>query len=335
MRSSILRAIIFSAVTLVPAIAQTSDEPVVAFVTGTTLNLATSSGEITQKIDAKNSVYNFALSRDRKLLVTVSADTATGGSLYLLNLQTYVQTRLTNRHLYFKAKELGKGETEVYNDPQFSPDGRRLAFAIHTDNPGDGNDAINDSGPIAVMSLETRKVSVLKSTENIGGEGLCFANTPMWSPDGKWILFNCENGAFITDVGGTTIRELKLGTEKNTMAYATSWVGNSCILTVQNIEVQPDNNESEEVLVFSLHTSQSRSPAALFASPKWTVTGLIEASESAFIHRSDSGISIETNEKTWSFPKIQQEFMERYSWRAPAAHIIGGWHPSSIPQECK
>lgn len=335
MRASILRAIVFSAIATVPAVAQTSDEPVVAFVTATTLNLAASSGKVTQKIDVKKPVYNFALSGDRKLLVTVSADTATGGNLYLLNLQTHTQTRLTNGHLYFKTKDLDRDETEVYDDPQFSPDGRSIVFAIHTDNPGDGNDAINDSGPIAVMDLQTRKARVLKSTENIGGEGLCFANTPMWSPDGKWILFNCENGAFITDAGGTTIRELKLGTDQNTMAYATSWVGNSCVLTVQNIEVQPDNKESDEILLFNLHTSKSRSPAALFASPKWAVAGLIEASESAFIRRSDSGISIETNEKTWGFSEIQREFKEQSSWRAPAAHIMGGWHPSSIPQECK
>ena len=335
MRSSILRAIVFSAAATIPAIAQTSDEPVVAFVAGTTLNLAAPSGKITQKIDVKNPIYSFALSKDRKLLVTVSADTATGGNLYLLNLQTHAQARLTNGHLYFKTKDLDKDETEVYDDPQFSPDGLSLVFAIHTDNPGDGNDAINDSGPIAVMNLRTRKVRVLKSTENIGGEGLCFANTPKWSPDGKWILFNCESGAFITDVAGTTIRELKLGTEANTIAYATSWVGNSCVLTVRNIEVQPDNKESDEILLFNPHTSKSGSPATLFSSPKWAVSGLIEASESVFIHRSDSGISIETNEMTWSFPEIQREFKERLSWRASAAHIIGGWHPLSIPQECK
>jgi hypothetical protein len=230
--------------------------------------------------------------------------------------------------LYFKTKELDKNETEVYDDPQFSPDGRSLAFAIHTDNPGDGNDAINDSGPIAVMDLQTRKVRVLKSTENIDGQGLCFANTPMWSPDGKSILFNCENGAFITNVRGTTLRELKLGREQNNMAYAISWVGNSCILSMPDIEVQPDKKESNEIL-FDLDTSESLSPATLFASPKRDTTGLIEATETAIIRRVESGISIETSGKTWTF------LQDGNSWKNPPAHILGGWQPSSIPTECK
>lgn len=335
MRGSILRAIVFSAVASVPVIAQTSDEPVVAFVTESTLSFAASSGKITTKIDLDRPVYNFALSADRKLLVTVSADTATGGNLYLLNLQTHAQKKLTNGHLYFKAKDLDKDETEVYDDPQFSPDGRSLVFAIHTDNPGDGNDAINDSGPIAVMDLQTRKVRVLKSTENIGSEGLCFANTPMWSLDGRRILFNCENGAFITDVGGTTTRQLKFGTVQSPDGYAVSWIGNGCVLTMQESEDQPTGQSKENLLFLNLSTSEAQSSVALFAAPNRPTAGLIEASESTFIRRVDSGLSVETDGKTWSFPEIRWEFKDRYSWRNPPAHILGGWKPSSIPQECK
>ena len=317
------------------AAAQTPKEPVVAFMNGTTLTMISSSGEVSRTIDLKNPFYNFSLSKDRKLLIAVSPDTETGGNLYLLNLQTHTNTRLTNGLLYYKAKDLNKDEKEVYDDPQFSPDGRSLAFAIHTDNPGDGNDAINDSGPIAVMNLQTRKVRVLKSTENIGGEGPCFANNPSWSPDGKWILFNCENGAFITDVGGTTLRELKPKTGQNFISYATSWVGNGCVLTLQSVKDQSDNATSEQILLFNLHNSQSQSPAALFASPGGNITGMIEASESAFILRVESGISIEVNGKKWEFPEIKKEFKEQYSWRNPPAHILGGWRSASIPHDCE
>lgn len=335
MQSSTFRAVLFSAILTVPAIAQSSKEPVVAYVSGMTLTLAASSGQVTQTIDLKHPVYNFALSRDRKLLVIVAPDTETGGSMSLIDLQTHTQTKLTNGHLYFKAKELDKGETEIYDDPQLSPDDRALAFAIHTDNPGDGNDAINDSGPIAVMDLQTRKVRVLKSTENIDGQGFCFANRPTWSPDGKWILFNCENGAFITDSQGTTLRDLKLGTDKDASTYAVSWVGNSCVLYVQSVNVQPDNNDNDEALLFNLHTSASLDPATMFAFPKRSVAGLTEASDLAFIRLSSSGISIETNGKKWTFPDIQRILNERYSWRPPAAHIIGGWRHSTIPHGCE
>ena len=143
MRIPILQAFCLAASLTIPAIAQSPEEPVVAFATGTTLVLASASGQVTQRVGLGHPLYNFALSSDRKLIVVVAPNTATGGSLSLLDLQTHRQTRLTSGNLYFKASELDKGETEVYDDPQFSPDRRSLAFAIHTDNPGDGNDAIN------------------------------------------------------------------------------------------------------------------------------------------------------------------------------------------------
>jgi Tol biopolymer transport system component len=331
-----LQTVFLLALLTTPAFAQTSNEPVVAFVNGTTLTLAASSGQIIQNIDLKQPVYNFALSKDRKLLVIVSPDTQTGGHLILLNLQTHMQTRLTNGNLYFKAKDLDKGETEVYDDPAFSPDGYSLAFAIHTDNPGDGNDAINDSGPLAVMDLQTRKVRVLKSTENIDGQGFCFANTPMWSPDGKWILFSCENGGFITDAQGTTLRDLKLGLDQGANTSPVSWVGNSCVLYSQSHSNGSSLvHDSDEVYLFNLKTSLSQNPASLMAFPKWSVAGLREASNSAFIRQLNTGIFIETKDKQRMFPEIKRTINEYNSWKAPAAHIIGGWQPSSIPPECK
>ncbi len=336
MRNRYFQAVLFLTFLAIPVIAQTSNEPVVAFVNGTNLILAASSGQITQTIDLKHPVYNFALSKDRKLLVIVYPDTQTGGHMSLFNLQTHTQTRLTNGNLYFKVKDLDKGETEVFDDPAFSPDGHSLAFAIHTDNPGDGNDAINDSGPLAVMDLQTRKVRVLKSTENINGQGFCFANTPMWSPDGKWILFSCEDGGFITDVRGTTLRDLKLGTDQGANASPVSWVGNSCILYSQSHSNGSSLvHDSDEAFLFNLQTSQSQNPALLMTFPKWSVAGLREASGSAFIRQIDTSIFIETNDKQRIFPEIKHSINERNSWKAPAAHIIGEWKPSSIPPDCK
>jgi Tol biopolymer transport system component len=336
MRTLILRAFCFAASLTIPAIAQSPDGPVVAFTTGTTLVLALASGQVTQRIDLTHPVYNFALSSDRKLLVTVAPDTATGGSLSLLDLQTHRQTRLTSGNLYFKASELDKGETEVYDDPQFSPDRRSLAFAIHTDNPGDGNDAINDSGPIAVMDLQSRKVRVLRATENIDGQGSCFANSPMWSPDGRWILFNCEDGAFVTDAQGTHLRELKLGTDRDASTSAVSWVGNSCVLYLQSHTTNGSQDPSkDEVLLYDMRTSNSWKPALKMPFPSWTSTGLREASDSAFILESSAGKVVEINGKEWTFPAARLVFNGYYSWRSPAAHVVGGWQSSSIPHECE
>lgn len=336
MRTLILQAFCLAASLTIAANAQSSDEPVVAFAAGTTLTLASATGPVTQRIDLGHPVYNFALSSDRKLLVTVAPDTATGGNLSLLDLQTHTQTRLTSGNLYFKASELNKDEREVYDDPQFSPNRRSLAFVIHTDNPGNGNDAIDDSGPIAVMDLRSRRVRVLKSTENIDGQGLCFANSPMWSPDGKWILFNCEDGAFVADAQGVNLRDLKLGTDKDALTSAVSWVGNNCVLYLQshttNGSLDPDKDEA---LLFNLRTSSSLKPGSNIPFPGSIVTGLREASDSALILESSAGKTIETNGKEWTFPATRLEFNGYYSWTAPAAHIIGGWQPSSIPRDCE
>ena len=327
-----LRAVAIAIALAIPAASQSPQPPVVALATGTSLTLATASGQIAQRIPLKRPVYAFALSRDRKLLATVAPDTQTGGSLSLLNLQTHTQTRLTTGHLYFQAKDLNKGETEVYDDPQFSPDGRSLAFAIHTDNPGDGNDAVMDSGPIAVMDLATRKVRVLHSTTKIDGQGPCFANDPMWSPDGKWILFNCEDGAFITDAQGAELRGLKWGTDRDASSYAVSWVGNGCVLYARVVDAAPGVHyyDAAEALLFNWHTGKSQSPKPLPGFAKRSVAGLQEASPSAVIRRTDKELAIETDEKTWSFP----ESMWTRS-KPPAAHLLESWPSDHIPTGCE
>jgi len=335
-RTLILQAFCLAASLNIAANAQSSDEPLVAFATGTALTLASATGRVTQRIDLGHPIYNFALSRDRRLLVTVALDTATGGNLSLLDLQTHMQTKLTVGNLYFKTSELNKDEREVYDDPQFSPDRRSLAFAIHTDNPGDGNDAIDDSGPIAVMDLQSRKVRVLKSTENIEGQGSCFASSPRWSPDGKWILFNCEDGAFVTDARGASLRDLKLGTDGDAQTSAVSWAGNSCVLYLQSHTTNGSLDPSkDEVLLFSLRTSISSKPTSKMPFPNWTATGLQEASDSAFILLSDTGKTIETSGKEWTFPVTRQDFDGYTPLMWPAAHIIADWKPSSIPRECE
>jgi len=318
----------------IPAFAQTSNEPAVAFVTGTTLTLASASGQVTQEIELGHPVYDFALSKDQNLLVTVSSDTPNGGNLSLLDLRSHTQTQLTNGHLYFT--RLNEEETEVYADPQFSPDGKSLVFGVHGNENNDGNDAEENSGPLAVYDIASHKIQVLKSTTNIDGQGECSEWNPMWSPDGKWILFNCEDGAFITDARGTTLRDLKLGTDEDAGTSAVSWVGNGCVLYVQShTDASSLNRERDGIRLFSLRTSESQISTALPAFPKESLAGLRESSDEAAIMESSSGVAIKTREKVWTFPEIERVFDGYHSRRATAAHVIGGWQPSAIPPECK
>lgn len=334
MRVLNLPAVVLAASLTIPAIAQTSGDPVVAYVTGATLNLAASTGRVTQRIDLKHPVYDFALSKDRKLLVTVSTDSPNGGNLSLVDLTSHLETRLTNGHLYFT--HLNEGETEVYADLQFSPDGKSVVFGVHGNVNNDGNDAWEASGPIATIDLESHKIRVLKSTEDIDGQGPCDVSSPMWLPDGKWILFDCEDGGFIADVGGTTLRDLKLGTDKDASTWAVSWVGNGCVLYVQlHMDASTLDQERDGIRLFNLRTSKSRISTVLPALSRESLTGLRESSDEVAIMQSSSAVAIETREKLWSFPEIEQVFDGYRSRRAPAAHVIGGWPPSSIPYECK
>jgi hypothetical protein len=241
---------------------------------------------------------------------------------------------MTNGHLYFR--HLNKGETEVYADLQFSPDGKKVVFGIHGNTNDDGNDAEENSGPFAIYDIASHKIRVLKSTEKIDGQGACSEWNPMWSPDGKWILFNCEDGAFITDARGTSLRDLKLGTDREALTAAVSWVGNGCVLYVQShTDASNLNQRRDGIRLFNLHKSDSQISPGLPVLPKESLAGLRESSDEAAIMQSGSGVAVETRGKVWTFPEIEYEFDGYRSRRAPAAHIIGGWRPSSIPPGCE
>jgi Tol biopolymer transport system component len=83
-------------------------------------------------------------------------------------------------------------------DPQFSPDGRRIAFG--SDRSGKGNDiwVANPDGTNAVQLTE-------------GGDR--WRGSPRWSPDGRWIAFDGESedrhwDIFVVDAAGGQPRRL-------------------------------------------------------------------------------------------------------------------------------
>jgi len=318
----------------IPACGQSADEPVAAFASGTALTLVTPSGRVAQEIRLDHPVYDFALSKDRRLLVAASPDTPNGGNLSLIDLRSHTQTRMTDGHLYFR--HLNKGETEVYADLQFSPDGKKVVFGIHGNTNDDGNDAEENSGPFAIYDIASHKIRVLKSTERIDGQGACSEWNPMWSQNGKWILFNCEDGAFITDALGATLRDLKLGTDREALTAAVSWVGNGCVLYVQShTDASTLDQGQDGIRLFNLRTSESQISTVLPSLPKESLAGLRESSSEAAIMQSGSSVAIETREKTWTFPEVELVFDGYHSRRAPAAHVLGGWRPSSIPHGCE
>jgi hypothetical protein len=231
----------------------------------------------------------------------------------------------------FAFQGLAKGETEVYDSPAFSPDGRYLAFAVHGNLPGDGNDAWENSGPLAVLDFATGKKRVLSATNNIDGEGPCSESDPQWSADGKWILSNCEDGAFVTNAQGTTLRHLKIDKD-DYGASALGWMGAHCVLYVltptKDGKFDFDHEAVKLLDLTSLHRSNASRLVDKFNRSKG---GLERASQYGVIRRNDLTLTIETAQKQWQITLSK----DLYSPQTGAAQLLTGWEPNMIPEACK
>jgi hypothetical protein len=312
------------------AISQPSP-PVVAIASGSDLSFYDVSGKVVRHIDLKHPVAGFAFAPDRSKLVVVSPDTEHGGALILIDLKTGSRRKLTSSRFAFKALEAG--ESEVYDSPAFSPEGRSLAFAVHGNLPGDGNDAWENSGPLAILDLDDPKPRVLEATNHVAGEGddgPCSESDPQWSADGMWILFNCEDGAFLTDPHGRRLRNLKIGAD-DAGSSAVGWVGRNCILYVQTPETQGRFDfDHERVKLLNLKTLRSSDASSLLSGFSGPHGGLRRASGDVLIRQVQSRLIIQTRIKRWELP-LSETTQEP---QTVSAQLLTGWSPRSIPAGC-
>ena len=213
--------------------------PQVAYAENGVLHIATSAGIVVRTIKTSVPICDFAVARDFSKVVFVPCNTNRyGGELHILDLKTGEVERLTHGPYWTtdvtEATDNDELLREVYANPEFSPDGSRIVFAVR-DIPADGGDtdAIEASGPLATMDLDTRRVQILKSTLDVSVHEPAFANHPKWSLDGRQILVSFESGYAVVPSDGTTLRELDptdLPDDSN-WSTAFGWVTDRCILT--------------------------------------------------------------------------------------------------------
>ena len=289
----------------------------IAFIRNNALTIAARHGEVLDTVLMRPPVSDFAVSPDRRLVVVVANSTPHGGDLELIDLRVRQRAPLLSAPVYFT--NLKQGEREVYADPRFSPDGEHVVFAVRTYSPTDATDAIGASGPLAVMDISTRQVHIVKSTANIDGHRLCYANTPLWSHDGSKLLFSCESRFAVTPADGSSLRILTAGSDLKPWTSAIAWIGRRCILYVEAKDgVSPDR----DVRLMDLITGQTHDAAPLLLRQRAEAAGLVEVSSDAGISRG-SQVTIHTSSNIWVLP------------RDAPAHLLTSWRREDIPSTCR
>ena len=247
-------------------------QPAVAYVVGGSLYLAAESGQVLRKIGAPVPIGDFAISPDLKTVVFASAVPGVAGGPFLIMDVSSGAIDPMMPDPYFNGGSVAGDLAEVYTDPEFSPDGKRVVFATHASAQGSES---HTSGPLAFLNIETREVSILKST--VAGDGLPYGymRNPRWSPDGKQILGSIEGRAFVTSADGQALTEVMIPESELSQSaasygmYAIGWLGSGCVLYQAGEEPQ-----SDPARVYQLITQKTSPAAGTWRLPEESLRGV-------------------------------------------------------------
>ena len=271
----------------------THSKVVIAYSHHGSLTVATSSGKVLRTFKPSVPIGSFAISADgSKVVYGPLNPRSLGGPLYLLATNSGKIEQLT-RGPYFN-KNSG---SEVYADPDFSPNGEHAVFVIHAQSKGD---AVETAGPAATVNLKTGIVRTLQATKDVNGNGVVFANDPRWSPDGKQILVNFESGAALTDAEGTNLQDISGLMEGGDWTHALSWLGPECVIYIAGKD--PKSAERNPARVLNLQTKKSQELAATLHLPQKSTANVMAVSPSIVVRRNGQELSVEGAGTAWTIP---------------------------------
>ncbi len=157
-----------------------------------------------------------------------------GGDLFLWTTADKTWRRIT--HGPYVYKRLEKGHREVYDGPAFDPSGTKIAFAIHTESLYDDNDVVDAAGPLALMDLKTRLITVIRSTledpQKDPNGPPWYTNSPQWSANGSRLLVNFDSGFGMVDLATGRLKAFDLQIDGVATSYAVNWLSTDELLFV-------------------------------------------------------------------------------------------------------
>lgn len=286
----------------------------VAYSADGTLIIKSASGKTARILKTTPPIGTFAISPDgRSIVFAPLGPERNGGPLYLLSLSTGETRRLIHAPVYSKQ--------EVYADPEFSPDGKQVVFAIHAQPRGD---AVISAGPFGILNLQSGAVKELPSTINIDGYGAAYGASPRWSPNGERIFVNLESDFALTTPSGEHLQDTSEWTAGEGDTFAVDWLGNGCVVYIGGKDWKTAEEQPAKVLQLSTHQSEPLDKLLGVASVQ--VTNLIAFSPAIRVRKAGGKLVVETDGDTWSITDAAEH---------PIVHVFSTWTDAQVPATCR
>jgi hypothetical protein len=241
---AVILIIAFPIVTVASSTLKPSDGPYVAYVYHGSIFFRSASGKVVAKVSPSKSINAFTVSSDLKSIVfTAKGGGGYGGALYRYELTSGKLVRLA-KNLHILQEGVAK---EVYSNPDFSSDGRKIVFSVRALPAGD---TVEASGPFVLMNLQTKSTRILGARDSSSKKLWPneFSISSFWSPDDKYIALNYDDGYELVTPTGRSYSPLPDLPSNWDWAIALGWIGRHC-LVVQGGDGPGDAKQNPALVV--------------------------------------------------------------------------------------